>query len=136
MKKLLTLALILATFAGFSQKAIRVASFGGTDTISVMEQNIYKVDNQVGDSTASVFYNFRGITKVTIADTNEAFYQAGTNRLVALPKLGYTINADRIDGMGRETDTTCYIFYLQGNQRIKVDLDTNLSAVQGVINGL
>lgn len=136
MKNLITLALILVTFTGFSQKAVRVASFGGTDTISVMEQKIYKVDNETGDSTASIYYDFRGIMKVTTADTNETFYQTNTNRLVALPKLGYTVNADRIDGMGKNTDTTCYVFYLLGNQRLKLELDTSLSAVEAAVNAL
>lgn len=136
MKKLFTLTLIFLGFTAFSQKAVRVASFGGTDTISIMEQNIYKVDNESGDSTATIFYIYRGIASTVVADTNESFYLSNTSRLISLPKLGYTINADRIDGMGKDTDTTCFIFYLLGNQRIKVDLDTNLQTIQDTVNTL
>ena len=136
MKKLITLAFIAVGFTAFAQEAVSLMTLGSTDTISVMETAIYKIDNETGDSTSTVQYYFKGQDKKIVADSAEAWFVSVTDRLITPSGLGYTINADRIEGINRLTDSTCTFFYLKGNARVRLNLGISAGEFQTAINGL
>ena len=137
MKKLITLlAVISLGFTAVAQEAVFLITLGSTDTIAVMETDIFKVDNEVGDSTAIVEYFYRGGIKKISADTNEAEFLVRTERLFTPSGLGYSINADNIEGITRLTATTCAFFYRKGNARIKIELAVSATVLIDAINAL
>ena len=141
MKKLITILTVLTlAFTVKAQEALFIIELGSTDTIVVMESDIYKVTN-VTDSTSTVEYMFKGVKGSTPSDTTAAEFVVRGTRIFIPTGLGYAINADNIQGITRLSSTTCWIWYLKGNAKKRLPegstpLQISATTLMGLINAL
>lgn len=136
----LTLILgLVFTVGAYAQKMVALVDFATADTIdNVLEGQIWKIDNNAGDSTAVVSYvKANGDISTVNADTNEAEFLTRTNRLITPSGLGYSINADRILSAKRVSNSSCIVIYEWGNgDRRAIDLSISVTALLAVVNAL
>jgi len=142
MKNILTTlaVILLIVFSAKSQEAVQLVDFDNqTDTILVMETNIWKVTALAGDSTSLVEYFYRGQKEKVNAYAEDSLLIDGSMTRFLNPDFtGLTsgVNADNIEGAYKVTDTTSGFWYNEGNLRKKYSLGISLDSLKTLINAL
>lgn len=142
----LALGIFLGSFAQSSPNAVKLVDFNSqTDTISVMETQIWNIDGQVGDTTSLVEYFYAGQKEKMNAYSEDSLLIDGSTTLFLNPwGLGTVTNRSNtvtrgfnilnIEGIYRLTDSTSGFWYNNGNSRDKYSTTITLDSLNTLIN--